>query len=282
MGASPVRRHTWREVMRQIRESGAAGVVAVLLVALATTLGGLLVAARQWVNRELLPGAGPATVVGALRSPEAAAGVLDALHARFPRAEATTVQPSALQKQLAAEYPEFSSVLYGLDQASFPALLEARVPAGEEPAVAAWLGANPAVSLVESSRQWQERLEGTVRRVLWAGMGLAAALLLGCSVLVLLVVRLLVLDHGDEIAIMRLIGAHEADIRLPYLASGTFLGLAGGVLGALALTGALTALAGAVPELRPLAPLLAALPFVGGAAAAAGAVLGLAALPGEP
>ncbi len=268
--------------MRQIRESGGAGVVAVILVGLATTLGGLLLAARQWVDRELLPGAGPATVVGALRDPSQAASVVEAFRARFPRADVTTVAPAALKQQLASEFPEFSSVLYGLEEGSFPALVEGRVPPGDEPAAAAWLGANPAVSLVESSRQWQQRLEGTVRRVLWAGMALASALLLGCSVLVLLVVRLLVLDHADEIAIMRLIGAHETDIRLPYLASGTFLGVAGGLLGAAALAAALTAVGGAASGLRPLTPLLATLPLVGGAAAGIGAVLGLAALPGEP
>ena len=282
MGSAPVRRHAWREVVRQLRESGGAGVVAVLLVSFATTLGGVLVTGRDWVNRRLLPGTGPATVVTALQSGADAPGLVTAFKARFPGAHAVIMGPSALQQQLAAEFPELSSVLFGLGAESFPTLLEARIAPADEEAAATWLRANAAVSLVESSRHWQERLEAAVHRVVWAGAAIAGALLAGCSVLVLLVVRLLVLNHGDEIDIMRLIGAHEADIRLPYLASGTFLGVAGGLLGVAVLSALAAALRGTLAGVQPSTPLLMALPLVGGTTAAVGAMLGLASLPEEP
>jgi cell division protein FtsX len=114
------------------------------------------------------------------------------------------------------------------------------------------------------------------------GFALAAALLLGCCVVVLLVIRLLVLAHADEIAIMRLIGAHDRDIRLPYLACGFCLGAVGGVLGACAVLALSLWAAPVLPALRLAPGLLPVLPLTGGVAGTLGAVLGLAALPAEP
>jgi cell division protein FtsX len=111
---------------------------------------------------------------------------------------------------------------------------------------------------------------------------LALTLLIGCCAVVLLVVRLLVLNHADEIAIMRLIGAHERDIRRPYLVCGSLLGLGGGVLGAGLLLGLQVTLRTVLPALSVDPSLLAALPLAGGAAAVVGAALGLASLPAEP
>ncbi|OYV88433.1 MAG: hypothetical protein B7Z68_13300, partial [Acidobacteria bacterium 21-70-11] len=165
---------------------------------------------------------------------------------------------------------------------NFPPILQADVAPAEESAVAAWLRARPEATLVESSRAWQARLESAVSRVLVAGFVLAASLLAGCAVVVLLVVRLLVLAHADEIAIMRLIGAHEGDIRRPYLISGSLLGAAGGAMGAVALEGLQVALHGTLPGLTVANWLLAALPVAGAATAAAGAAIGLASLPKEP
>ena len=93
------------------------------------------------------------------------------------------------------------------------------------------------------------------------GFVLAAALLGGCLVVVLLVVRLLVLDHADEIAIMRLIGARERDIRLPYVVLGLVLGTTGSLLGVLALLGLDLALKASFPALALGTELLIVLPL---------------------
>ena len=275
-------RHAWREVKRQLRESGAAGAVAVLLVMVAGAWGGVFWSVHRWVDRELLARGRATTVVAVARGPAQAASLQQALAARFPAVGVTALAPRAVQEELARWFPELSTVLLTLDERNFPPVLQADVPPAEESAVAAWLRARPEATLVESSRAWQARLEGTVSRILVAGFALAASLLVGCAVVVLLVVRLLVLAHADEIAIMRLIGAHEGDIRRPYLISGSLLGVAGGALGAGALEGLRLALQGTIPGLTVATWLLAALPVAGAVTAATGAALGLASLPREP
>ena len=275
-------RHFWREVKRQVRESGPAGLVAVLLVMVASAWGGVLWSVREWVRVELLARDRQTTVVAVARGQAEAATLREALQARFPAIASVSMTPRKVQEELAAWFPELSTVLLTLDERSFPPIIQVEVTPDQEEAVAGFLQSRPDVTLVESSRGWQARLEQAVSRFFFAGFVLALTLLVGCCAVVLLVVRLLVLNHADEIAIMRLIGAHEGDIRRPYLVCGSLLGAVGGVLGAGLLLTLQLALRTALPALAVEGWVLAALPPAGGLTAAAGAALGLASLPREP
>jgi len=277
-----VNRHAWREVKRQLRESGAAGFVAVVLVAVASAWGGVLWTAHGWVVRELLSSTRPATVVAVARGAAEAAALRDALRARTPALRVAALPPRKVQEELAGWFPELATVLLTLDERSFPPILEMEAGAADEPSLVAWLQARPEATLVESSRAWQARLQKTVSQALLAGSALAAALLAGCGVVVLLVVRLLVLAHADEIAIMRLIGAHEGDIRRPYLLCGAVLGGIGGILGAALLGGLWLLFRSVVPNLEVAGAAYGALPAGGALSGAIGASIGLASLPSEP
>ncbi len=258
------------------------GVVAILLVAVATSWGGALVTARQWLMRQLLAQGEEASIVAVLASPTATPSLQQALLAAFPRATATPMAPAAVRDQIAGWFPEVASMLAGLPESSFPALLQVAVPVEDEPRLAAWLAARPEVTVAQSSRTWQRQLGEFAGRLGWIGSAVTAVLLGGCLVVVLLVIRLLVLSHADEIAIMRLIGAHEAAIRGPYLGCGTTFGLAGGALGAVVLAGLVLAVKALVPTVALDGRLLLSLPLIGAAVGLAGAVLGLASLPREP
>lgn len=275
-------RHAWREVKRQARESGAPGGVAVLMVAVATAWGGLLWSIHQWVERDLLSSRHISTVVAVLREPPATDQLVAALAAREEKPRWVLAPPSQVQADLAAWFPELATVLMSLDQPSFPTLLKVDVSADKAGPIASWLVTRPEVTVVQSSNEWQQRLESALQRVLTIGAVLASVLLGGCFLVVLLVVRLLVLDHADEIAIMRLIGAREGDIRLPYVVLGAVLGCTGGLFGSLALVILELALRSMLPALAPGTAVLVALPLIGAAAGSGGATLGLLAIPREP
>lgn len=275
-------RHSWREVKRQLRESGPAGLVAVVLVTVASAWGGVLWTVHRWVRTELLARDRQTTVVAVARGQDEAAALREAFQARFPALASVSLTPRKVQEELAGWFPELSTVLLTLDERSFPPIVQVEVAPDQEEGVASFLRSRPEVTLVESSRGWQARLEQAVSRFFFAGFVLALTLLIGCGAVVLLVVRLLVLNHADEIAIMRLIGAHEGDIRRPYLVCGSLLGAAGGVLGAALLLGLQLAVRTALPALTVGNWLLASLPPAGALTAAAGAAFGLASLPREP
>lgn len=275
-------RHLWREVRRQLLESGAAGLVAVLLVAVATTWGGVLWSVREYLQSELLAPHRPATIVAVARTPQTATVVRDALVLSFPGSSGEVAAARTVREELVQWFPELSTVLLGLDESSFPTLLQLDVPVAQQAQVAQWLGARPEITLVANSHDWEERVQATATRIAAVGFALALALLVGCCVVVLLVVRLLVLAHADEIAIMRLIGAHERDIRAPYLLCGFCLGALGGVVGAAALLGLSLLIARVTPALGASVGVMPLLPLTGGVAGLLGAGLGLAALPSEP
>ena len=283
-------RHAWREIRRQLKESGAAGVVAVVLVAVASAWGGVLWTVHDWIHREFLATNRPATVVAIARGDAEVTTLRDAIQARVPGARIAALTPRKVQEELAGWFPELATVLLTLDERSFPPILEIEVSAAQEVSLVPWLQERPEATLVESSRAWQDRLQRTVSQVLIAGSALAVALLVGCGVVVLLVVRLLggtgprilLAAHADEIAIMRLIGAHEGDIRRPYLLCGSLLGATGGVAGTMILLGLWILFRTVLPSLTVSPWALGALPAGGALAGAVGASIGLAALPSEP
>ena len=321
-------RHAWREIRRQLKESGAAGVVAVVLVAVASAWGGVLWTVHDWIHREFLATNRPATVVAIARGDAEVTTLRDAIQARVPGARIAALTPRKVQEELAGWFPELATVLLTLDERSFPPILEIEVSAAQEVSLVPWLQERPEATLVESSRAWQDRLQRTVSQVLIAGSALAVALLVGCGVVVLLVVqallggtipvnakallhlirphrhlkdlrapvdvfakpgglggtgpRILLAAHADEIAIMRLIGAHEGDIRRPYLLCGSLLGATGGVAGTMILLGLWILFRTVLPSLTVSPWALGALPAGGALAGAVGASIGLAALPSEP
>lgn len=275
-------RHGWREVRRQVGESGPAGLVAILLIMVATAWAGVLWVIRDWVFAQLLARDRASAVVAILKPESAPASLVQAVTARFPNARVSALGPKGVQDELARWFPELANTLLGLDPGAFPPLVQVMIQPDGEGSAVAWLRARPEVALVESSRAWQSRLEQTTARVLAFGFGLAFSMLIGCGAVVLLVVRLLVIEHADEIAIMRLIGAHDGDIRMPYLLCGGMLGFLGGLLGgALLLVGGL-AVRSLLPTVAVSNFLVGTLPIGGALAGVLGALIGLASLPSEP
>ncbi len=130
------------------------------------------------------------------------------------------------------ELEEFRDLL---ESTPLPASLELRLsPDARAPqqvqALAAQAEALPFVEEVRYGREWVEKLHQ-----LRTAAGVAAALLGGAFAIIALLligttIRIAVLARAREIEIMRLVGATDAFIRLPYLLDGAAKGLVGGVL----------------------------------------------------
>ncbi|MEN7342114.1 MAG: permease-like cell division protein FtsX [Pseudomonadota bacterium] len=107
----------------------------------------------------------------------------------------------------------------------------------------------PETDVVELDTEWVGRFQSMlklVRRALWLT---AALLALALLVVIGNTIRLDIQNRRDEIEIMQLIGASDGFIRRPFLYTGFWYGLGGGLV-ALALVGAgLLTLAGPVTEL---------------------------------
>lgn len=271
-------RQCWREVVRQLNESRGAGLMAVLLLAIATAWSGALWEAHRWVGRTLLNPFTEASIAATVVSQDALAELAPMLAAEFPDLAFGTMAAAEVRDELLEWFPDVASALDTLPVEIFPPLLTLSVPRDQEHQVTRWLREQPQVALVEHSHRWEARVRESFRTVWLAAAVVGGALLAACTVVVILAVRLLVQLHREEIVIMRLIGAYEGDIRLPYLLSGIVLGLVGGAAGAAILALAWLAVQTLGAEIPFPMTTVALLPLASCVVGLIGAVVGLIAV----
>jgi len=203
------------------------------------------------------------------------------IRARFD-VEVTYVEPAAALRRLRADLGEMGGALDGLSRNPLPPSLEIRprtALAGTTlGTLASEVGQFPSVREVEYGREWLDKLESLGRGLRVFGAGALLAVLAAALLVVANTIRLAVYARRDEIEIMKLVGATDGYVRVPFLVEGALQGLCGAAL----------ALAGLIAVQRLLLPrAAAAFAFASGAVAphlgaphclaiaAAGAVVGL-------
>jgi cell division transport system permease protein len=131
------------------------------------------------------------------------------------------------------DFPDLASATLGAPGNPFPASLEARMTdAGRGASVeglVARVGRMAGVADVRYDRDWLERLAAVAAFVRWAGVLLAAVLVLAAALTVSNVVRLALVARRDEVEIMELVGAPVAFIRGPFIVEGILQGAIGAV-----------------------------------------------------
>jgi cell division transport system permease protein len=142
------------------------------------------------------------------------------------------VTPDSALIRARAELEEFRDVI---DGAMLPASVEIRLKPGKRDpatvqAVSRRLQTYPVVDEVRYGREWVEKLykirtiAGIAATVLGSVFAFVAVIIIGSTI------RMSILARTREIEIMRLVGATNAFVRLPYLLDGLCKGIAGGLL----------------------------------------------------
>lgn len=145
------------------------------------------------------------------------------------------VSPDSALTRARAELEEFRDVMSG---AMLPGSVELRLKEGaRDPetvqGISRRLQTYPVVEEVRYGREWVEKLyrirniAGIAGSVLGGVFALVAIIIIGSTI------RMAILARTKEIEIMRLVGATNNFVRLPYLIDGTLKGLAGGAIAAL-------------------------------------------------
>ena len=137
------------------------------------------------------------------------------------------VSPDSALQRARAELEEFRDVMEG---AMLPGSVELRLKEGaRDPetvqAISRRLQTYPVVEEVRYGREWVEKLyrirnvAGVAGSVLGSVFALVAIIIIGSTI------RMAILARTKEIEIMRLVGATNNFVRLPYLIDGTLKGL---------------------------------------------------------
>jgi len=133
------------------------------------------------------------------------------------------------------ELSEFRDLFLDMEANPLPASIEVRLrPGSRDPttveALAETLAAYPFVEDVRFGQEWLERIfvlrriAGGVALVIGGAFAAVAAIIIGSAV------RVAVFARRDEISIMRLVGATDGFIRLPFLLEGLITGILGGAV----------------------------------------------------
>jgi cell division transport system permease protein len=255
------------EALRDLRRVGLIGVAAVLLMAISLAALGcfwllsmnLGEAIHLWRDRVRIvaylreePGAASADLVA--RAVEGLGGVQRVRY--VSKAEAL----EDLKRSLGAQ----ADVVDQLARNPLPASFEitpdqaSATPDGVL-ALAERLAALPEVEEVQDDIEWVESLARWQNLLRIVGLGVGGVLALAAILTVTTATTLVLHVRRQEIEVMRLIGASERAIRLPFLLQGMAQGLGGAVL-ALAALG--VAHAAVTPRLEPLLNATLGLPHV--------------------
>lgn len=133
------------------------------------------------------------------------------------------------------EMSSFSKALNYLDENPLPAVLvvvptkDAMNSAGSKLLVAK-LQREQGVDLVRVDLDWIEKLQAILALLINIVTAIAALLLVSVLLIVSNTIRLNILNHRDEIEVLKLVGATNSFIQRPYLYAGAWYGLLGGVI----------------------------------------------------
>ena len=128
-----------------------------------------------------------------------------------------------------AQFPSESHLLEGLGQNPLPASFVITLsPAFRSPdAVRRWaerVGRITGVAKVDYNQDWIDALSTLVRSIELVAIGIGLVLSAAAVTIIANTIRLTLIARRDEIAILQLIGATKAFIRVPYLLEGAVLG----------------------------------------------------------
>jgi cell division transport system permease protein len=122
------------------------------------------------------------------------------------------------------------ALLAGVERDFLPASLEVSL-SGHQPdqvrPLLALLGASPLVEEVDHIGAWAERLNSLVVLLRLAGLGIALIVALACLYVIGSTIRLGVFARREEIEILKLVGATDRFVRVPFLIEGTLQGIVG-------------------------------------------------------
>ena len=150
---------------------------------------------------------------------------------------AILVTPVEALSRVRARGPEAAALVEGVTEEILPPTVEITLAPGfanlEEVArVAQLLQSADGVGEVDYGREEFERLQALLDLLRFGGMLAGLFIGLATAFIISNTIKLTVYARRDEIAILRLVGATDGFIRLPFLFEGALWGLGGGILGA--------------------------------------------------
>ena len=145
------------------------------------------------------------------------------------------VTPEEALEKFRRSFPELADIVTGLKANPFPVSIELRVnskasASGEVIAFVDSMKTRPGITDVLFNQDWVEKMQGFSRLAGAIGAFMGGILILTSFFIISNVVKLNVFARKNEIEILRLVGATNLFIRIPFWLEGIVLGLLGSLL----------------------------------------------------
>ena len=227
-----------REAFRNLWHFRARHAVSLAIVALAFVILGVFLSLSNNLGEKARSMARNLTVVFYLDPgvpAEERRAVEDGLRRSPLIAGVRSIEPAEASARFLADFPDLKEIVLNLGTNPFPASLEVSLadpatPTGAVLDLIAEVRRNPAVRDAQFNRDWADKVGSLGRLAAAVGFFFGGILVLAAFFIVSNVVKLIVFARRGEIEILRLVGATNAFIRVPFLLEGTLLGAAGGLL----------------------------------------------------
>ena len=208
--------------------------VSVVTIALALSLGVSFVVGLAFARSLLTSWGAQASITLYLEKSTTdaeARALLAKVREAQPDADAVYVDRSQALQRLRLDMGDLAGALDGLTQNPLPPTIEVTERGSPPPAIvrmaAAQLAQLPKVAEVDYGREWLDKIEALGRSLKAFGAGALAAVLGAALLVVANTIRLAVYARRDEIEIMKLVGATDGYVRMPFLLEGALQGLLG-------------------------------------------------------
>lgn len=154
------------------------------------------------------------------------------LKARDDVAEATLITPEQALQEF-EQKSGFGEALAGLDENPLPPVImvePATDDAAEVTALYDYLQTLPGIDVAQLDLQWLQRLQAAVQLASQLALWLTALLGLGVVLVIGNTIRLAIANRSAEIVVIKLVGGTDAYVARPFLYTGFWYGVGGGLI----------------------------------------------------
>jgi cell division transport system permease protein len=249
-------RHYLRETFLSLGRGGITSVSAVVIIAITLLVAGLFLMVEYNIEQLVTKARAQVEVQVYLKDDALQQATIDGIKRQLLRIPGVKEAEFHSKEEALAEYKELydPAPLTELPENPLPASFlvrlteEKRTSAGVAE-VAQVAAAIPGVEEVTYGKEWIENLESLTMRLRQAGLVIAVFLALASILVVSNTIKLTVIARREQIAILKVVGASDSFVRMPFVLEGAIYGIGGAGLSLLLLWGGYRALLNDLPDM---------------------------------
>jgi cell division transport system permease protein len=249
-------RHYLRETFISLGRGGITSISAVVIIAITLLVAGLFLMVEYNVEQLVAKAKSQVEVQVYLKDDTLQPATIDGIKQQLLRIPGVKEAEFHSKEEALAEYKELydPAPLTELPENPLPASFLVRLTEDKRTSsaiaeISKVAAAIPGVEEVTYGKEWIENLESLTMRLRQAGLVIAVFLALASILVVSNTIKLTVIARREQIAILKVVGASDSFVRMPFVLEGAIYGIGGAGLSLLLLWGGYRALLNDLPDM---------------------------------